>query len=190
MKRIFVLSIAFFLVGLSCAEAFVSEIPPGEGIATYIAKKSSYPLHAHPSKSAPGVGNFDIQVGAKIPVIRVIVKTLAPGKITYAQAGMMQGRNLGNVNKLNKDHYYSDKILPQEVKIPKGTTLEYLMYRAEGNYLVRYQGSVWEMAPSIEVTKVDPKLETWLQVKGPGGKPTGWLEAGSDSVQVKKTMGD
>jgi hypothetical protein len=179
-----VIAVAVVLAALPCAALscpFECGMTPGEGIMHFAAGAEPLELRSAPSSLAASAGPLGLAECAEIVYDEARCRTVSPGLLVAVADGVLGGWVYGPVSYLSRDDYVAFAAPAREFIVASGDTIEYLMYRAEGNFLARIGGEVVEVGSLPEerglVRRVrEPVVETWLRVVAPEtGEPRGWL---------------
>jgi len=166
------------------AEAFDSDLWPGEGMPRFAAKAEFLTLHKAPSQSSPVAVKYRAVVAQEIRYDQTRLRTLRAGKVTAKVAGAWSGRRFGPISHLSKAQYYSQAAAWTDYAYSAGETFEYLQNRAEGACLIKYRGDVLEIdwCPWLDRNttsdfemSVAPEIQWWIRVIGDNKHPMGWL---------------
>jgi len=163
---------AAVLVGLAlaaAAPAFECGVTPGEGIMRFAAGTEPLVLRSAPSCLAAEAGTLEIPEGAEIRYDEVRFRTVAPGLLVAAADGSLVGSSYGPVSYLSRDDYIAFGAEVREFAFAAGDTIEYLMYRAEGDFFARVRGDIVAVHSLPEehglMTRVrEPVTELWIRV--------------------------
>jgi len=185
-----IIAVAFVLAALPCAASpcpFECGVTPGEGLVRFAAGVEPVELRSAPSSLAASAGPLDLPDGTEILYDEARCRVVSPGLLVAVADGVIAGWNYGPVSYLSRDDYVAFAAPGREFIVAPGDTVEYLMYRAEGNFFARIGedvvevGSLPEERGLLEQTR-EPVVEIWLRVVVPEtGEPRGWLLV-TDSV--------
>jgi hypothetical protein len=170
------------LLGAEGAEAFDSELWPGEGVPRFAAGTDRLILHAEPETSSPIVAEHPVDPGQEITYGRTRFRTIDEGLLIAQKQGRLFGRNLGDVELLSEDRYYAAAPVFEEIPYAAGQTFAYLQYRAEGSCMIRHRGAVFEVGCPLQVPAGDfdlarePVTQWWVEVTDSQGQALGWLQ--------------
>jgi len=174
------------LLGAAPTDQFASGLWPGEGRPRFAAKTSVLVLRRDPHRQSPVAARVSTKPGASLEFDDTRYRTVRPGEVVAVADGVLQARNFRRISFLSADDYYRNAPL-QDIPYQKGTSFEYLQYRAEGNCFVRLDGEIIET--DICATLDDkfrllsePITEWWVRVVI-FGKPKGWLLIDETTVQ-------
>lgn len=183
-------------------EMFESEFWPEEGRPVFITTTTHLKLFARPSLDAPMANEIEVAKNSEIKFNAFRYRTIRPGEVIAKADGVLKGRNLGKMKYLSRETYYESYSEYLEFPYAKGTSFEYLQYRAEGSCFIRWAGNVidLDLCPWLDfiygkgldkkalVLTREPIAESWLQVINSNGKPIGWLLADGVTKVVDRTF--
>lgn len=175
------LILAVILLGAPRAQAFESDMSPGEGIPSFRAK-ADLPLHQEPSAQSPVVAGVTVKKGTVVTGKEARFKTIKPGVVSVQAPVTVSGVSYGKVDRLTKEAYYAENLPEKNYPLKPGDSIEYLQDRAEGNRLVRLNGEILQIGfgEELKVTS-SPVNEWWVKVSDQKG--TGWLLIDKASVE-------
>jgi hypothetical protein len=158
---------------------FQVELPPEEGIPTFEATGEPLRLHETPNRTALVKHVAETVSGMPIEFDATRYQTWEPGTIEVLEAAVIDGRDMGAVQHLTRDQYYSADFPYEKWQVVPGDTIEYLQYRAEGTCFVRIGGVVVnaDLCPAVRqdtfLVATEPVTEWWIHATI--GEKTGWL---------------
>ncbi len=176
--------LAAVLVGVSltvAAPAFECGVPPGEGIMRFAAGPEPLALRSAPSSLAADAGTLALPEGIEIRYDDARFRTVTPGLLVATADGSLVGASYGPISYMSREDYIAFGAEMREFAIAAGDTIEYLMYRAEGDFFARVGDDVVAVHSLPEdsglMTRVrEPVTELWIRVVAPEeGLPAGWL---------------
>jgi hypothetical protein len=176
--------LAAVLVGLSlavAAPAFECGVTPGEGIMRFGAGAEPLLLRSAPSSLAAPAGALELAEGTEIRYDEARVRTVVPGLLVATADGSLAGSSYGPISYLSREDYIAFGAGDREYTLAAGDTIEYLMYRAEGDFFARARGDVVAVHSLPEGSGLmkrvrEPVTELWIRVVAPDdGRPVGWL---------------
>jgi hypothetical protein len=158
---------------------FQIELWPEEGIPAFEATGEPLRLHETPNRAALVTYVVETTAGTPIEFDGTRYQTWEPGTIEVLEAAVIGGRDMGAVQHLTRDQYYSLDFPHEEWRVVPGDTIEYLQYRAEGTCFVRIEGVVVnaDLCPAFLqdafLVATEPVTEWWIHATI--GERTGWL---------------
>jgi hypothetical protein len=159
---------------------FESDFWPEEGRPVLVAVTRRLTLHEAPSRSSKVIRQMSVPPRQRLVFGETRYRTLKPGRFSVLAPTSIKGRMLGDIPRLSRADYYSDKFSDTSVSVNVGDTVEYLQYRAEGTCLVRVAGKTIEadLCPTEKPTEFrldsKPVTEWWIHITT-NGTPAGWL---------------
>jgi len=163
------------------APAFECGVTPGEGIMRFAAGPLPLVLRSAPSSLAASAGALELPEGTEIAYDEARCRTVVPGLLVATANGNFVGSSYGPISYLSREDYVGFGASQRAYDLAEGDTVEYLMYRAEGDFFARVRGDVVAVHSLPEesgfLTRVrEPVTELWIRVAGLGdGLPQGWL---------------
>ena len=160
--------------------AFESDLWPEEGRPVFVAVTRQLALHELPSTSSKVIRRLSVAPKQRLVFGDTRYRTVKPGRLRVLVSGSIKGRMLGEMTRLSRADYYSDRFADTSVNVTAGDTVEYLQYRAEGTCFVRIAGKTIDAdpCPTGESARfrldVKPIIEWWIHITA-NGTPAGWL---------------
>ncbi len=167
---------------------FESDLPPGEGPRVFEASSKVVNLRELPSISSKISKTVTVVLRQRFSFDDARYRTLQAGRIRALVDTHITGRMIGDLRRLSRSDYYSDRFRSANVEVPRGVSFEYLQYRAEGTCFVRIEGKVIDASPCPTIDKTtfkleaEPKTELWIHVIVPGDS-AGWLLVNESSLK-------
>lgn len=171
MKSVFIAAMLAVAMPATAAE-FQSEIPPGEGPLTLVAKTDA-PLFVRPDKRSEKVAGDEVKKGEMLGRGRHLYRTLKPGRITVTSPFQVKAHSYGAINLLTRMSSSTLKTFSFE----PGDLIEYLQYRSEGFCILRIGNEVIEAPepdPRRTTRKTKPVNEWWVLALGSFEAERGW----------------
>jgi hypothetical protein len=172
------------LAGLTlavAAPAFECGVTPGEGIMRFAAGAEPLVLRSAPSSRAASGGALELPEGTEIPYDEARCRAVVPGLLVATGDGSFVGSSYGPISYLSREDYVGFGADQRAYDLAEGDTVEYLMYRAEGDFFARIRGDVVAVHSLPEERGLlervrEPVNELWIRVVASDeGLPTGWL---------------
>jgi hypothetical protein len=160
--------------------AFESDLWPDEGRPVFVAVARQLVLHELPCTSSKVIRRLSVAPKRRLVFGDTRYRTMKPGRFLALVSTSIKGRMLGDIARLSRAEYYSDKFSDASINVRAGDTIEYLQYRAEGTCFVRVAGKTIDAdpCPTEELTRfrldVKPITEWWIRITA-NGTPAGWL---------------
>lgn len=164
---------------------FEIDMWPGEGIPVIKAIRPSLSLFQFPRVEAAVVATLTVEPGQLLQYDSTRYQTLISAPLRVREPATIKGRDLGSVQHLSKDQYYSGAFKDSMFAVAPGSVVELLQHRAEGACFVRIGSFVVdaETCPAFDTarfeTKGEPRTLWWIHVRTKSG--SGWLQL-SDST--------
>jgi hypothetical protein len=158
---------------------FISEMWPEEGRPSFRAK-INLQIHTEPNKKSPLAAAI-IKKGEIINFTSTRYVTIKPREIFVTKdIELPNATKYGKLKYLSShDYYHSGKSV--QLNLKKGQKIEILQYRAEGTYLIEYDGNVYGTECPICTEKTEPETEWWVMVNI--AKSQGWIIINNQNVQ-------
>jgi hypothetical protein len=171
MKSVFIAAMLAVAIPSTAAE-FQSEMPPGEGPLTLVAKANA-PLFVRPDKRSKKVIGDEVKKGEILGRGRHLYRALKPGRIIVTSPFQVQAHSYGAIDLLTRMSSSTLKTFSFE----PGDLIEYLQYRSEGFCVLRIGNEVIE-APEPDshrtTIKAKPVNEWWVLALGSFESERGW----------------
>jgi hypothetical protein len=166
---------------------FECGIWPGEGRPVIVAK-SNLAVRSGPSLQSPSLQGKIIKKGAALDFVETRIRTTEPGMLKAVRTATLEVRSYGPVEYLSFEDYYA-KGVAKKLKIKAGESCEHLLYRAEGNHLIRIGREVMEvMDLDKHFEVVTPSTIEWWVGIGLGGSKTGWILITDDNAGITRSF--
>jgi hypothetical protein len=134
------------VVSAGCAQAseavFQVELWPEEGVPVFEATGEPLEFHESPDGASPVQHVVETTSGMPIAFDATRYQTREAGTLEVLQAAVIRGRDMGALQHLTRDRYYSPDFPRDEWQLLPGDTIQYLQYRGEGTCFVRIEGVV------------------------------------------------
>jgi hypothetical protein len=189
--------IPIFFISLSYLPlyAFDSELWPGEGKPLFLSKTDSLILYSEPTIQSPVRNELKTAKGSTIQYDMTRYRNIKPGIVKTKKPVTLTGNHLGPLSYLSRTEYYSGTIQRKDLTFKKGTSFEYLQYRAEGSCIIRWSGEVFiiEYCPWLDVEntqftiETEPVNEWWIRVTR-GDNTLGWLLIDKSIIEEKRSF--
>ena len=173
---------------------FEVDLWPEEGRPVFEAVAPRLRLYEQPSQSSRLVDTARVGRGQRLSFDETRYRTIKPGQLLVLTSTTITGRTVGDVARVSRSDYYSNKFAPVRVAVRAGDRIEYLQYRAEGTCFVRAEGSVIDAAPcpTEQPTQfrleAKPVTEWWIHLVA-DGKTRGWLLVTDATAKVVARRG-
>ncbi len=162
------------------AHGFVSEMWPEEGQPVFRSKVAVLTLHEQPSITS-NIKKHKRNKGELITYDETRYRNVRSGSIKVTKTVTLEGRDLGALDYLTRERYYSD-VPDKKIQFRRGETIEYLQARAEGSCIIKWKTKIIELeyCSWFDDTNKDfqvisePINEWWIRVVI-NKKPIGWL---------------
>ena len=172
---------------LPAGSGFECGIWPGEGKPVIVAK-SDLAVRSGPSLQSPVLQGKVIKKGDGIDFVETRVRTSEPGTLKAVRTAPLKVTSYGAVEYLSFEDYYA-KGVPKKIPVKGGETYEYLLYRAEGNHLIRIGREVVEvMDLDRHFEVIAPSTIEWWVGIGLGAQGTGWVLITEDNADIARSF--
>lgn len=172
---------------LPAGGGFECGIWPGEGKPVIVAK-SDLAVRSGPARQSPSIQGKIIKKGASLDFVETRVRTTEPGTLRAVRTETLKVRSYGEADYLSFDDYYA-KGVSKPIKVKAGELCEYLLYRAEGNHLIRIGREVVEV---MDLDKhfeiVTPSTIEWWVGIDLGGRITGWVLVTDENTGITRSF--
>jgi hypothetical protein len=171
------------------ALGFETDIWPGEGVPSFVTKKSEIEFHLTPDKSSRIVKQIKVGLDRPIAASSHRIKTTKSFKINFKTHKAVDATCYGKTEFLTSADYY-DKAVSKRISLTPQTTAEYLQYRAEGTHFVRVNGEVCVLSEADFGKKIaEATIEWWIKVVyNARKKESGWLLVGESVKESKRSF--
>jgi hypothetical protein len=165
---------------------FQTDLPPGEGPHVFVAMMKILRLRSAPSTASPVVKTVTVSIDESLSYDAVRYRTMAAGVLRVISPARVEGRMIGPVTQLFSKEYHSGNFSTVKIDVARGTTVDYLQYRAEGTCFVRVDKNVINASPCPDINKNAFKLEKeeetelWIHLTVESG---GWLMVDEKTVK-------
>jgi hypothetical protein len=169
------------LVAAVAAPAFECGVTPGEGLMRFAAGTEPLALRSAASSLAADAGELGLAEGTEIVYDEARCRTVTPGLLVATAEGSFAGSSYGPISYLSREDYVAFGAAEREYRFAAGDTVEYLMYRAEGDFFARVQNDVVAVHSLPEEKGLmkrvrEPVIELWIRVlPSDEGAFQGWL---------------
>lgn len=167
---------------------FEVEMWPGEGIPVVQAVRPRLSLVQFPRLGAPVTGTVVVEPGQRLEYDSTRFQTLRSVALKVRESSTIKGRDLGRLQRLSKDQYYSGAFKDSMFAVARGSALELLQYRAEGACFVRISGVVVDAdtCPTFDTARFESRGEPytlwWIHVRT--RTASGWLQLSDSTAEV------
>lgn len=161
---------------------------PGEGIPVIEAARELLPVRALPRAGAAARDTIVARRGERLTYDSTRYQTISPGLVLVTAPATVHGRDLGAVQFLSQERYYSTTLRDTNFLVAPPDTLVFLQHRAEGTCFIRVHGVVVDAqeCPALDRSAFrvlrDPVTQWWIRVRHSAA--SGWVQVSDSSARV------